>query len=116
MPKLHDQGFRLDSIPPGSAITSYSIHDVWHKVHHSLFQNHIGQLLIALGLENGGWKIVRDELKKVLRPEEASDAAELYAYFLQDQMPFKCFLRMKMEGKYRDVSVVTGTTDIADQC
>lgn len=27
---------------------------------------------------------------------------EVAEYFMQDTMPFKCFLRMRMEGKYRD--------------
>jgi siderophore synthetase component len=105
MPKLHSQGFDLPSIPPGSAITSHNLHDVWNKVHHSLFQNHLGQLIIALGLEErGGWAVVREELENVVRPGESQEAADLWAYFVQDKMVFKCFLRMKMEGKYRDVS------------
>jgi hypothetical protein len=39
----------------------------------------------------------------VLRPDENEEAAALYSYFLQEKMVFKYFLRMKMEGKYRDV-------------
>lgn len=105
MPTLNSQGFHLNSIPAGSAITSTNLHDCWDKVHHATFQNQLGHLIVALDLENeGGWAIVRDELKNILQPEKSADAADLYGYFLQEKMFLKCFLRMKMEGKYRDVS------------
>lgn len=105
IPTLNSQGFFLNSIPAGSAITSVNLRDVRDKVHHSLIQNHLGMLIVSLHLdEMGGWAIVRDELKKVIRPDESEVAKELYQYFFDETMFFKCFLRMKMEGKYRDVS------------
>lgn len=105
MPTLNKQGFHLKSIPDGSAITSHSLGDVWDKVHHSLFQNHLGLLIVNLQLfDKGGWAIVREELIKVLQLENCEDARDLHDYFFQDTMFFKCFLRMKMEGKYRNVS------------
>jgi siderophore synthetase component len=70
-----------------------------------MLQNHIGFLLSALGLEQqGGWTIVREELANVLNPDENTRGRKLYDFFVADTMPFKCFLMMRMEGKYRDVS------------
>jgi hypothetical protein len=70
-----------------------------------MLQNHVGFLLSSLGLENdGGWSIVREQLSAVLRPDGSSLGQKLYHFFLADTMPFKSFLRMRMEGKYRDVS------------
>ena len=59
-----------------------------------------------MGLErDGGWGIVREVLGGVLEGEKEGMGREVGEYFMQDTMPFKCFLRMRMEGKYRDVSV-----------
>ncbi|KAL2833523.1 ferric iron reductase FhuF-like transporter-domain-containing protein [Aspergillus pseudoustus] len=106
MPTLRSQGYDLHTIPPGAATMTDDLHDVWSKVHHSLFQNHIGYLIVALDLEDdGGWEIVRDELRETLLPEDrprALHAVKLYDFLTAETMPFKCFLRMRMEGKYRD--------------
>jgi siderophore synthetase component len=105
MPTLNRQGFFLNSIPAGSAITSSDLRDVRDKVHHSLIQNHLGLLIVSLQLtDKGGWAVVREELKKILSSEEGDEVKELYNYLFGEVMFFKCFLRMKMEGKYRDVS------------
>ncbi|KAH7013789.1 ferric iron reductase FhuF-like transporter-domain-containing protein [Ilyonectria destructans] len=106
LPTLRSQGFELHDIPPGAATTTDSLHDVWSKVHHSLFQNHLGHLIVALGLEEqGGWEIVRNEIKVILHPTDqlgSPHAAQLSEFLLAKTMPFKCFLSMRMEGKYRD--------------
>jgi siderophore synthetase component len=105
MPTLHSQGHRLDDVMPGSAITTDDIHGVWSKAHHTIFQSHLGTLLYALGLEHeGGWAIVREEMTKVLSHGGDKVGRELIEFFLQKNMPFKCFIRMKLEGLYRDVS------------
>jgi siderophore synthetase component len=112
MPTLRSQGYDLHTIPPGAATTTDDLHDVWSKVHHSLFQNHIGHLVVALGLEeDGGWEVVRDEVRRVLFPNGRGKgcglhAEGLYGFLMEETMPFKCFLRMRMEGKYRDVSIL----------
>ena len=104
MPTLHSHGYSLDSIFPGSAITTDSLHDVWAKAHHTIFQNHLGLLLTSLQLQaHGGWAVIREEMLKILKPEDDSDAKKLYQFFVQECMPFKCFIKMKMDGKYRDV-------------
>lgn len=106
VPTLEAKGVKFEAMPPGSATMTDDLHNVWSKVHHSLLQNHVGSLVSALDLEtDGGWTIVREEMARVLRPEEDVKARKLYEFFLKDTMPFKCFLRMRMEGKYRDVSV-----------
>jgi siderophore synthetase component len=105
VPTLEQHGVKLDPVPSGSATLTHSLHEVWSKVHHSMLQNHVGFLLSSLGLENdGGWSIVREELWAVLQPDRSSLGQRLYDFFLADTMPFKCFLRMRMEGKHRDVS------------
>lgn len=102
MPTLHSQGYRLDTMPTGSAITSYDLSEVWNKMHHAVFQNHLGPLISALKLhDQGGWAIVREVVREVLSSEEGE---ELLRFILKETMAFKCFLRMSMAGKYRDVS------------
>jgi siderophore synthetase component len=104
MPTLDGHGYSLDSVFPGSAITSDNLHDVWAKAHHTIFQNHLGQLLTSLHLQvHGGWAVVREEVLKILKPEDDSNGEKLYQFFVQEYMPFKCFIKMKMDGKYRDV-------------
>ncbi|KIM99191.1 hypothetical protein OIDMADRAFT_56352 [Oidiodendron maius Zn] len=83
IPTLNSQGFFLNSIPVGSAITSVNLRDVRDKVHHSLIQNHLGMLIVSLHLdEMGGWAIVRDELKKVICPDESEAAKNSINAFL----------------------------------
>lgn len=105
VPTLRNHGVRFDSLPPGAATLTDDLQNVWSKVHHSLLQNHVGLLLGALGLENhGGWAITLEILSTVLESEKGSPGETLSEYFTKDTMPFKCFLRMRMESKYRDVS------------
>lgn len=105
VPTLKKKGVGFSSIPSGSAAMTDNLHNVWSKVHHAVVQNHIGSLLSALGLdEPSGWTIVRDTLSAVLRPDKSAPGKQIYDFFLGNTMPFKCFLRMRMEGKYRDVS------------
>ncbi|KAE8386171.1 IucC family-domain-containing protein [Aspergillus alliaceus] len=102
-PTLRQYGVKFESLLMGSATITDSLHNVWSKVHHSMLQNHVGSLMAALGLEcKGGWAVVREELLAVLRPDDSATGQSLYQFFLGDTMPFKCFLRMRMEGKYRD--------------
>jgi siderophore synthetase component len=104
MPTLHNQGYRLDAVMPGSAITTNDIHDVWSKAHHTIFQSHLGTLLYALHLEHeGGWAMVREEMTEILSHDGGETGRKLLEFFLRPNMPFKCFIRMKLEGKYRDV-------------
>ncbi|KAJ6184953.1 hypothetical protein N7519_006254 [Penicillium mononematosum] len=103
VPTLRNHGVRFDALPPGAATLTDDLQNVWSKVHHSLLQNHVGLLLGALGLENrGGWAITLEILSTVLVSDNGSPGETLFECFTKDTMPFKCFLRMRMESKYRD--------------
>lgn len=56
--------------------------------------------------EQTAWSIVREEIKSVMAPDFEEGAKPLYDFLMQDTAPYKCFLRMKMQGLYRDVSRV----------
>ncbi|KAJ9492867.1 hypothetical protein VN97_g360 [Penicillium thymicola] len=101
-PTLRQQGVSFDAMFPDWAVMTEDMKEVWGKVHHSLLQNHVGYLLDALQLQkHNGWGIVRDVLEEVLT--RLGDNG-LYEFCMKETIPFKCFLRMRMEGKYRDVS------------
>ena len=105
VPTLKKFNVDFDSLPPGGATLTEDIRDVWNKVHHALVQSHAGMLVNALGLERrGGWGIAREVVGDVLEQQGEGMGREVTEYFMQDTMPFKCFLRMRMAGKYRDVS------------
>jgi hypothetical protein len=74
-------------------------------MYHTLFHNHLQQLIRVLGLHyNGhGWAIVRELLE-----ESIPRSHGLYAAWLSSErktLPGKCFLRMRMSGMYRFVSL-----------
>lgn len=102
VPTLRTHGVNFDSLPSGGATLTDDLHNVWSKVHHALLQNHVGLLLSALELEReGGWVIVREVLGG-FSDRDGEEGKGVLEYLMQDTMPFKCFLRMRMEGKYRD--------------
>ena len=49
---------------------------------------------------------MREELVKELDPGRNEQAKPLYDFLMQDMVPYKAFLRMKMQGLYRDVRIV----------
>ncbi|KAJ5637418.1 IucC family-domain-containing protein [Penicillium lividum] len=103
VPTLRNYGAKFDSLPPGAATLTDNLENVWSKVHHSLLQNHVGLLLGALELEShGGWAITLEILSATLGSEGGSPGKSLLSYFCKHTMPLKCFLRMRMESKYRD--------------
>ncbi|QKX54320.1 uncharacterized protein TRUGW13939_01406 [Talaromyces rugulosus] len=100
VPTLEELGIKLCMTSPGC---SRNLEDIWSKIHHSIFQNHLGNLVYALGLDrHDGWAIIRDELSAVLNPDTDSRGRELYDFILQDTMPFKCFLKMRMSEHFND--------------
>ncbi|KAA8646026.1 siderophore [Aspergillus tanneri] len=103
-PTLRRQGVKFDKMLSGWVVLTESMNDVLEKVHHSLLQNHIGFLLNSLCLErHDGWNIVRDVLEVVLSPVDGSPRNDIYKWFMNDTMLLKCFLRMRMQQKYRDL-------------
>lgn len=102
-PTLESLRCDLSSIPSNGATITHDLPVVWNKVHHSLLQSHVGSFLHALELETeGGWEIVREELSKALCSH--AQGRMIHDYFLRETMSFKCFLRMRLASKYRDVS------------
>lgn len=107
MPTLRDRGYTLYSALPDSFVTTDVQEEVWDILHHTLFNNNINHLIQSLGLHrNGGWSIVREELKKVIEESTVGPTQELLAHLSKDQVHLKCFLKMKLEGLYRDVSLL----------
>ncbi|KAF5371849.1 hypothetical protein D9615_009540 [Tricholomella constricta] len=85
----------------GHSIIASDLDDVYTRMYHTIFHNHLQQLIRVLGLHyNGlGWELVRKHLKAVI-PKDHS----LYAAWLSPErktLPSKCFLRMRMSGMYR---------------
>lgn len=92
-------------IPRGALNLTDDMHIVQDKVHHALFQVHVGHLLYMLGLEShGGWAIVREEMERALNPRGDPDGRVLHDAFLKKTMSFKCFMEMRLRGVYRGVS------------
>ncbi|KAK7404147.1 hypothetical protein QQX98_010051 [Neonectria punicea] len=96
-PTLEAQGFDLTSL---EATVTHKVHEVWDRVHHALIQNHIGYLLYGLGLEGEhyGWRIVCSELERALDGGGESVQQSIYRYFVKETMPFKSFMRMRMDA------------------
>jgi len=100
-PTLLQHGYEVKSSPPGSLIFTDSMQELWENCHHTLFQSHLNQLIQALGLQqSSAWAIVRQLLEEKLDHEQGKP---LFDYLTQDMVPYKCFMRMKMQGLYRDV-------------
>jgi hypothetical protein len=93
----------LSNIGP---LCSDDLHKVWDRVHHALIQNNIGYMLYALGLEKTDkvWAIVRSVLYNILSDGDHM-AQDMYRYFVQDTMPFNCFLYMRMSVSFGSVSL-----------
>ena len=106
-PTLSKHGHEVKSSPPGSLILTEDMQELYENCHHTTFQSHLNQMIQALHLRKSrAWAIVREELAKVLEVEGNEAARGLYDFLMQDTAPLKCFLRMKMEGLYRDVQLV----------
>ncbi|KAI3400067.1 hypothetical protein diail_4605 [Diaporthe ilicicola] len=103
MPTLRERGYNLYSALPDSFVTTDVREEAWDILHHTLFNNNINHLIQSLGLHrNGGWAIVREELNKVIDETTVGPRKELLGYLSKDQVHLKCFLKMKLEGLYRD--------------
>ena len=101
-------GVDLD-VHEGHSIVANDLDDVYTRMYHTLFHNHLQQMIRVLGLHyNGrGWKIIREHLKAVIPEDHA-----LYESWLspeRKELPSKCFLRMRMSGMYRFVSTQSST-------
>jgi hypothetical protein len=109
---LATTGVELDFLD-GHSIIAADLDDVYTRMYHTVFHNHLQQLIRVLGLHyNGrGWKIVRDQLGRSIPPDHP-----LYKAWLcpdRTSLPGKCFLRMRMAGMYRFVSLSPISLDFA---
>jgi hypothetical protein len=63
-----------------------------------MVQNHIGNLIVSMDLEKyGGWSVVRNIMSKELQQITGAIKNDVYEYFTDETMPYKCFLRMRMQ-------------------
>ena len=98
----------------GHSIIAKDLDDVYTRMYHTVFHNHLQQLIRVLGLHyNGrGWAVVRALLEELIPKSHG-----LYNAWLSPErktLPGKCFLRMRMSGMYRFVSVQPSTTNRDD--
>ncbi|KAF8896585.1 hypothetical protein BD779DRAFT_1496720 [Infundibulicybe gibba] len=93
-------GVELDFLD-GHSIIASDLDDVYTRMYHTVFHNHLQQLIRVLGLHyNGkGWAIVRNHLRNIIPRDH-----RLYDAWLSPEvktLPGKCFLRMRMSDMYR---------------
>ena len=96
------------------SIIAEDLDDVYTRMYHTVFHNHLQQLIRVLGLHyNGrGWAIVRDLLEDLIPKSHG-----LYSAWLLPErktLPGKCYLRMRISGMYRFVSVRPLIVDRSD--
>ena len=93
---------------PGDVIQTDDVTEAQATTHHALFQIHVNQLMHTLRLQHdGGWAIVREELKEFMNEEEDQiTAKQLKEFFLRKTIPLKYLLRMRMEA-YIELHVPT---------
>jgi len=100
---LASTGVALD-VMPGHSIVGETLDDVYTRMYHTMFHNHLQQLVRVLGLHyNGkGWQVIRARLREAIPRGHALEEA-----WLGDEVKTiagKCFMRMRMVGAYRFVS------------
>jgi siderophore synthetase component len=104
-PTLRTQGLPLDWEIPGSLTLADDLGSVWNLASHTLLQCHAPSLMYGLRLEtHGGWGVVMEELESILEGFGGAVARGLLEYFCEGTVVMKAFLRMLMEGMYREVS------------
>ncbi|KAF8640221.1 hypothetical protein AX16_010118 [Volvariella volvacea WC 439] len=93
-------GVELDFLAGHSTVTE-TVDEVYTRMYHTMFHNHLQQLIRILGLHyNGvGWGVVRKHLREAIPHDHP-----LYDAWLSPErktFPGKCFMRMRMSGMYR---------------
>lgn len=89
------------NLPTFNAFLLIQYPQVYDLIYHTAIQCHLHSLIRALDLHyNGkGWQIVRDNLCRIVPIDSG-----LYHFFTKPRVELKCFVKMKMQGLYRDVS------------
>jgi len=104
-PTLHETtGVELDVVA-GHSIVSESLDAVYARMYHTVFHNHLQQLIRVLGLHyNGrGWEVIRRNLETAI--PNSHPLWEAWMSSERKTFPGKCFMRMRMSGMYRFVSI-----------
>lgn len=95
----------MTSALPGSFIVTEDEESAWEIVHHTLIQNHIQHLIRRLQVPAAmAWGKVRDQIKGLMASRCDSDEDKRFERFMfAPKTKSKAFLRMKLQGLYRDV-------------
>ncbi|KAH6913153.1 IucC family-domain-containing protein [Coprinopsis sp. MPI-PUGE-AT-0042] len=85
----------------GHSIIAPDLDDVYTRMYHTVFHNHLQQLIRVLDLHYSGkgWALVRHHLR-----ENIPEQHPLFAAWLSPErrtLPGKCFMRMRLSGMYR---------------
>lgn len=93
-----------DIIAPGHSIIADTLEDVYTRLYHTLIHNHLQQLIRVLNLHHSGlgWDIVRRHLNEQI--PIGHQLRQLWLSPETENLPGKCFMRMRMQGMYRTVS------------
>ncbi|KXT17062.1 hypothetical protein AC579_4327 [Pseudocercospora musae] len=113
MPTLRKRGYNLLTALPGSFVVSDNEEEAWSIVQHTLINNHLHHLIRRLRVPPGqAWQMVRDQIDNFFDRRPKSAVAKRFRDFLfQSEVDSKAFLRMKMQGLYRDY-VHTATPNV----
>ncbi|KAJ1677464.1 hypothetical protein EV182_006119 [Spiromyces aspiralis] len=102
--KVHRPTFKASTgkdidMLPDSCTDAQSMYEVYDLAFHTLIQCHLHRLVRALDLHyNGqGWGIVRGAFCRYVPARDP-----LHKAWWQDKFDLKCFIRMKVDGLYRD--------------
>ncbi|KAJ1807695.1 hypothetical protein LPJ75_004746, partial [Coemansia sp. RSA 2598] len=91
-------GATIDMLPD-SCTDAKCLYEVYDLAYHTLIQCQLHRLVRALDLHYSGkgWAIVRRSFE-----ERVPRTHSLYAAWYQGQFDLKCFVKMKLDGLYRD--------------
>jgi siderophore synthetase component len=91
LPRLAAQGHDVE-LWPGSVVGTDDLDVLRSKIGYTAFQAHLGELVIALGLdEDHAWRIIREVV-------DASATGDDHAFFTAPRMPHKALVRMRLAG------------------
>ncbi|EME83988.1 uncharacterized protein MYCFIDRAFT_162844 [Pseudocercospora fijiensis CIRAD86] len=104
MPTLRSRGYDLLSALPGSFVVCDDEEEAWSIVQHTLINNHLHHLIRRLRVPQGqAWQMIRDQIEGFFSRRPKSDVAQRFRESLfRPEVHSKAFLRMKMQGLYRD--------------
>lgn len=110
---LASTGVALDVLP-GHSIVAETLDDVYTRMYHTVFHNHLQQLVRVLGLHYSGkgWEVIRVRLREAIPRGHALERAWLGEE--AKTLAGKCFMRMRMVGAYRHVSVFSLSLSLRD--